>query len=318
METISYHPFDRYYLKYNTKNLTVSQFVNLCINDIDNLPILNLDSNYYNVLTLKKNIINNITTDKPIKYYHLIVNNKNNILHNSECAIMKMIVNGNFDLIIISDNINKDIVGYLSNRFKCDILHYDKNLEKYKEKELSKYNFKVKDNDILLSDILPYINQINELIKAITDAYDIYIDNIKRSFTLNKDKINILVLCATTESIIIEKFKRIIYKTIGDCNYDNTSIYYIGKHIYIENDNILRCTINGLSLGDKSAKFDIIISEHCPFPAFYNAYEKLYNILNDDGYIISPNYKTDNNIEFSNLFENYYNNRDYVIYKKIN
>lgn len=120
--------------------------------------------------------------------------------------------------------------------------------------------------------------------------------------------LKILVLCADISSFYNQKWKDVIRNSVKNSvklrhifspqYLEKYQLYYLGKNIpekipsriygSISGENLLKTGVN---------KFNIIISEHCPYPIFTN--EVLNNIndyLKDGGIFITPFYEGRNKL----------------------
>jgi len=155
----------------------------------------------------------------------------------------------------------------------------------------------------------------------------IEIENIKKredDLIMMKNAKKILVLCATDESILLGKYKNILYPNEKD-KYDGrfNDIYYCGDELTNVNPHVINCLIDELSTKIHE-KFDVVINEHCPFFIYTETgVKQIYDILKDDGTFIGSS----NPHIFRELKNNIYEyfkdspikhfNRNYVNMKKI-
>lgn len=143
------------------------------------------------------------------------------------------------------------------------------------------------------------------------------IDNIIESKKEQIFKPNrILILCADDNSFLEEKFKRILNSVQTRYNFLNYNledydIYYIGVKL----TECLPFRINGtIEKIDILDKFDVILSEHCPFFAFnLDVQTMIISHLKSNSYFITPNYNLFNFNEVCYL--NAYSDSDYKVYK---
>lgn len=106
------------------------------------------------------------------------------------------------------------------------------------------------------------------------------------------DRYNILVLCATEETILSEKWKHILSMVGFENSKDKEPmLYFYGLQVKNDPPYKIEDFNNNLQkhFPDKHM-FDAIISENCPQTAFTKDMSNILHILKDDGVFISPNY----------------------------
>lgn len=165
-------------------------------------------------------------------------------------------------------------------------------------------------SDIKPSDIEIYLDYELNIFDSIKRANDLYIKNTKRKITLDMNKTNILVLCANDRSIKEQKYKKILKKISNNNNLINNNdnqekenVYYVGFDISFESENKIRCDISNLSV---NGKFNIVISEHCPFFVINKNIEKISSITINNGCLITPAYIIYYEEFFEKIFEDVY------------
>lgn len=157
------------------------------------------------------------------------------------------------------------------------------------------------------------LSHVRDPIKFIKIKIDDIIES-KREHIFKPNRI--LILCADDNSFLEEKFKRILnnvqtrYKFLN-YNLEDYDIYYIGVKL----TECLPFRINGMIEEiEKLDRFDVILSEHCPFFAFnLDVQAMIISHLKDYSYFITPNYNIFNFNEVCYLKE--YSDSDYKVYK---
>lgn len=288
-------------------------------------------------------------TDKEIMYYtfkdylYLICLGKPNLIFEYIDVV------GNFDLIIIDLDGGLRKITYFANKYQSKILAMadDYLIEDYNDDfndsplkfnsvkisdnfKIIAYNFNgtsnkieifPKNNDILIGD-LDMIELIygSDILSCMDNLIINFIENTKVSIKLNKNKFNILVMCAEDKSIINEVYKNILEEL--NCSIEkngNEDIYYVGYNINIPNKPYInRVSVENLKLiGD--TKFDLVISEHCPFSVILNNSNLILSLMAEQADLISPFYKNVNKDVFQTLFKEIIRTSDnhYSIFTRI-
>lgn len=358
---ICYPSFKECLSRCGSLDMNLTDFIKSIINESGFIDPINLDPNYLNIAVVgmippsksdRYEDLNGFTLQfrKPVKYYVFQVVNQISLLGVIPYIIGKVQINGQFDYLYIS-RVNKlDNVESFYDKLKCPIVYFgdfnefplgkllsgtteiNEQLKIYPFQSYVKNRFrshdKIKECDLNIAQILPYIRESISVFHSISVAIDSLIVNTKISITLNPDTHNILVLCATTETVERHAYKELIRLTLGDVDYDSSSVYSIGPDIRIEIEpTSLRVRTENFSLNPDSPKFDMIIVEYCPYYAFYDNDNVINSLLADDGVILSPTYNNTGVqkaklaifLENFRIIENDNNNiKHFVIYDKKN
>lgn len=152
------------------------------------------------------------------------------------------------------------------------------------------------------------------------------LENDLKEQIVEKD-LKILILCADTPSFFIQEWKKIIMKSVRGSKIlenlfssqylEHYQPYYIGINLperlpsridgIISEENLLKTKVN---------KFEIIISEHCPYTALTNeTLNIINNYLRDGGIFITPTYQGKHTLiesKFSKVSEK---NKYYILCK---
>lgn len=302
-------------------NQTISEFVRLVINDKSLLHNIDFSEEFYNVVLP-------IERKHNIDFYLRLASEhgkKLKIYFYNEPFVIEgyrkiplifdyIDIEGKMDLLFASNHI--DYGNRIALKYGSDIMIEssitDKNIsrnelgffyfknEQITGRSLVKYSDDFK-NDIKIAEIIPYIDDKLGMFDAIRIAMIEYITNIKAEVSLRQDRTNILILCSTTKSINTKVYMRIIRDVLGDVIYRSEDIYFLGRDLSDinmfkdnENCNIVRCTLENFTLIyndiNNPIKFDVIVSEHCPYPIINKNIKKLNTMLSDTGILISPKY----------------------------
>lgn len=142
-------------------------------------------------------------------------------------------------------------------------------------------------------------------------------ENKKRTIKNNK----ILVMCATNETVLDNKWEKIINNVNRNINpkinTNDFEPYYIGVELNQLLPFKVQDKVINIENHYKDMKFDIIISEYCPKNAFNKeCIKSIHSLLSDDGLYIIPNYKK---FDFSVILEKFevlFENDNNVCYTK--
>lgn len=319
MNNIKYPTFKECLDRYGSNYMNLTDFSNAIINDSNIIPPIILNSEYCNIATFsplsstKFKLYEEFASkmDKPFNFYSFSKESFNTILGDIPNIINIINISGSFDYLFLNSNDKYEILGEIFDKLKCQIVYFDDDTplflkklkvfsyieEKYKLYPYQQYLHDKKEEinevDIKIEQILPFINENLSVFSAISNVLPIFINTNRVNITLNSDKFNILVLCATTTSIQKQKYKNVIKMTLGNVHYNDSDVYYLGVNINKESyPYISRCVFTNFHLNENSSKFNLIISEYCPFSVIYENSNHISNLLSDSGTVISPKYSS--------------------------
>lgn len=332
VKEIAWPKFQQCLNNFGSMNQTFSEFIDSIINGVETSHIYEFDPEYYNVITpymgkinleIYHKMANENNKELKIYFYHLPVNI--NIYGTSPLIFDYVKIKGPVNLLVANNNV--DFANRIAKKYGCDIMLYrfssnDLDFSFIKNENITGRSLFTRNRtktDIKLAEIIDYIDKTKDVFTALKNSVSNYIDNVKVEISLPINRTNILILCANTKTIKDESAKGIITNLLKSVNFENVDFYYLGIDINeISSNGIIRCKLNNFILNsiENPNKFDIIVSEHCPFFVIGNDLNRIYSIINDDGIFISPSYL--NRIPNSNeLFTEVISKGRYVGLKKI-
>lgn len=298
------------------EDTTVSQFLEEVKDILFNT--IYLDSNFYNVVLYRTSykieeadeVIKELADGKPIRYYNLECYTKINCVEAKFLITNNIEIIGKFDLLYMHENssINRNIYNKFGTTtlvykikfspFK-NIVNLTENLSitNYEELEITEKNMEILESDIRMKDLV--CKKKISFIKSLDVAIEKYVSEATPELKiLDKQKTNILVLCANNTSIKREKYKIIMKKLLGtDVSFENADVYFLGKDIAKETAYITRASLYNVTCNDK---FDVIIIEHCFYEVAQENLELIRSFLDERGMIITPNYSK---VSFSDILD---------------
>lgn len=268
-----------------------------------------LDENYYNVAlySIKRdlneeveNVIKELANNKQIRYYEIETITQIPTTSYNFLILNNVEIQGKFDLLFLHILLYSNEVN-VYNKLKTTTIIDKKSMNshfknliqlrdnlyimEYEEKTIRNDHSIPLSSDIIMSDLV--FDKKISFAKSFMNAINTYIN--KRLVYMdieNKDKVNILVMCASNRSIKLKKYKEIIKDVLGDdTSFENCDTYFIGLDISVEEDPyVRRGLLQNIVTQDK---FDIIVSEHCMYSIFFPNLNFIKSLLKNDGIIIS-------------------------------
>lgn len=318
---------------------TVYEFIESIRNSEGLLHPVKLMDEFYNVFTFKTpsveilEFINRKANEsgRPLKLYFYEIMININGYGDSPFILDYINIEGNPDLVISYNYVDYGIK--LSQRYKCDIITRCPYNYKFDER-VSSTDVYIKHDNIIGRSITSYSRRecdikISELIPNIKDSDSVFffldksirrlIESLQIEILPLANRTNILVACANDTSIKKNLSKKIMNSVLGNSIYSDTDFYYLGFDIAdISNPYVIRGSINKLILSnDGLVKFDIILIEHCMYTLLNKNILRLYNMLNENGLIISPTYKDKIPVVYD-YFNIIIENKDYMALIKKN